>query len=484
MSLPNMFPGQKSYCIVVGGDINDPDQQKLSLLKVHDPLRHSSDITPDQLPHVGIERSATQTQLEQFCAPPEQGTTVVTTFNLGDPTSRVIVGMPTELNSAENIEGNSGRYDILKLVSQKKSGKRIKPEIIERMVNGVLVRVMKEKNQDWMHNLTKGIATHAAWNPMVGQLLKEVKSIETALQGFANIPNAGDLAQLPGSIMNIASILKGLSKKQRKQATKNMSSNLIEGLDNMILLMSDTSTSGSNYVSSDRINPEVYTQNMIDLLSQVDNIGDLIDVFDRLNYDETLRGLDHYAQQAYSGLKANSTINIVTDDDPIEETSELILNDIVDQSIHFFDEGYSLNVASHTYVVVSADPSSNTVTVYPKIEHSFTNQPVNVYLPILEYQTEGPYGPMTMTMDMNGNVSPNKDTAQKVQKAMQALQGLMGGTQAGKDFLFGDAAGIMSNLFNRIPNNIRATVLSNIGQGMSDGPNQAHKRLLMGLLPH
>jgi hypothetical protein len=470
MSLPNQFPGQKSYCIVVGGDINDPDQQKLSLLKVFDPLRHSSQISPEELPHVGIERPATQTSLEQFNAPPEQGTCIVTTFNMGDPTSRTAVGMPTEFNSSENVAGNSGLYDIIRQVSQISSRKAIKPQIIERMVNGVLVREKQEKGQDWMHDLTKGLATHAAWHPMAGQLLNEVKNIETALQNFANIPNLGALSQLPGSIMNIASIFKGLSNSQRRQATQNMSPLLVQGLDNMMLLSSDV-TGGSQYVSSDRINPEVFTRNMIDLLSQVDNISDLIDAIHRLQYDETLRGLEEYSQQANTGLIIES---VVSNDD--DEYSTIYLSDDLESSIHYFDDGYSLNVASKTFVVLSADQSSNTINVFPRMDDSITNVPVNIYLPVMEYQTEGPYGPMTMTMDMNGNVSPNRDTAQKMQQAMQAIQGLMGSAEAGKKFLFGDASGIMSQLFNRIPNNIRANMLTQIAQVAKQKLDPKHKK--------
>jgi hypothetical protein len=110
------------------------------------------------------------------------------------------------------------------------------------------------------------------------------------------------------------------------------------------------------------------------------------------------------------------------------------------------------------------------------MDDSITNVPVNIYLPVMEYQTEGPYGPMTMTMDMNGNVSPNKDTAQKMQQAMQAIQGLMGSAEAGKKFLFGDASGIMSQLFNRIPNNIRANMLTQIAQVAKQKLDPKHKK--------
>jgi hypothetical protein len=270
--------------------------------------------------------------------------------------------------------------------------------------------------------------------------------------------------------MNIASIFKGLSNSQRRQATQNMSPLLVQGLDNMMLLSSDV-TGGSQYVSSDRINPEVFTRNMIDLLSQVDNISDLIDAIHRLQYDETLRGLEEYSQQANTGLIIES---VVSNDD--DEYSTIYLSDDVESSIHYFDDGYSLNVASKTFVVLSADQSSNTINVFPRMDDSITNVPVNIYLPVMEYQTEGPYGPMTMTMDMNGNVSPNRDTAQKMQQAMQAIQGLMGSAEAGKKFLFGDASGIMSQLFNRIPNNIRANMLTQIAQVAKQKLDPKHKK--------
>lgn len=479
MSLPSNFPGEERFFVVCGGDNKDYDQLKLSLIKVFCPTSENQDENVQQNAFIGTKLPATQAGLEQFNGPPEAGTVVCGTRNLGDPTSCTIAGMPNQYFSAENVDGNSGIMDIMNFLAQDqtRSGKNRKPKVIERTVNGVLVREIQEAGA-WFHALTKGLAVHAAWHPMAGQVLNEVKKIETAIQNFANIPNAGALAQLPGSIMNIASMFKGLSKSQRKQATRNMSPLLLEGLDNMIELMGN-STGGTDYVSSGRVNPEIFTQNMIDLLSQVDNISDLVDAIQRLQYDETLRGLESYAQKANSGLTANS---IVSTGETLEY-SVLKLSDDVETSIHYFDDGYSLNIASNTYVVLTADQSSNTINVFPKIEQSFTDQTVYVYLPVAEIETEGPYGPMTMTIDMNGNISPNRNTAQKIQQAMQAIQGLMNSAQGGLQNLFGDASGIMSQLFNRIPNNIRATVLSEIANVAKAKLDDKHKNNLRGIFP-
>lgn len=463
MSLPSNFPGEKSYNIVVGGDINDPDQLQLSLAKVYDPLRHNfQTVSPENLPHIGTERAADHITQCQFNPPPEQGTVVTCNRDRGSPSSTVITGMINQINSQQNVEGNSGLYDLFKIVSQISTQKRIKPEIVEKTKNDVRVREAEEKGQDWTHNLTTNIADHAAWHPIAGQVLKEVQNIDTAIQNFAEIPGIGSLSQLPGQIMNLASLFKNMSNSQKKRATQNMSPGLINGLDNMITLMGSSPNDGIGYVTSDRINPEVFTENMIDLLSQVTNISDLIDTLHRLQTDKTLRGLEEYSAKTNSGLTATVIENLDETNDVVFDKTDLLLSDIVDNSRIHFDEGYSLNINSKTYLVVSAELASNTITVFPKIDGMFDDLPVYVYEPIMKYTTEGPYGQMDMTMDINGNIKPTKDSSQQIQQALQAIAGLFNSAEAGGKNLFGDMSGIMGQLFNRIPNNIRASILSEV----------------------
>ena len=141
------------------------------------------------------------------------------------------------------------------------------------------------------------------------------------------------------------------------------------------------------------------------------------------------------------------------------------------------------SVASQTYVVLSANQTSNTITVFPRVTSNLNSVPVNVYLPVVQYNTQTPYGSMTMNMDMNGNVSPSRNSQQSMQQAIQALQSLMQSAEAGQKFLFGDASGIMSQLFNRIPNNIRATVLSEIAQIAKAKLDPTHKKNKSGSFP-
>jgi hypothetical protein len=440
--------GKKDPIIIAGGNYSDPDQMQLSLVKAYKPLKYGDSVSKEDLGFINTQRPPDHASQCQFNPPPEDGTVCFTNGNLGGHTSLDVGEMPQQMPGFGNVAGNDGLYDLMKLLFGSDTGKNRKPGVKETIKNGVKIREIIEKGP-FTRDLISNIADHGAWNSITGQKLKEIQNIATALQNFAEIPGADMLAQLPGQLMNLSSLIKNLTNQQRQKATQNMSPGLINGFDNMITLMGETTT--------DRINPEVFTENMVNLLSQVTNISDLITVLHRLKTDETLRGLEEYTPKTDSGLKATTTVNIENN-----EYSTLILSDIVDNSRVHFDKGFSLSINNQTYLVVTSDLTSNQITVYPKITDNFENIPVFVHEPILEFKTAGPYGPMTMTMDINGNVKPNKDSSQQLQQALQAISGLFSSAEAGGKNLFGDMSGIMGQLFNRIPNNIRASVLSEI----------------------
>jgi hypothetical protein len=474
------------FNIVSGGQQSDPDPNKSGGFRSFCPPFHGTNINPTEMAFNTPPTIAAQAFTEMYSRPPDPGTLVCGAATaLGERQSFVPTGAyGGGINgTGTNVAGNSGLYKLIQLVQALTTGIQVKPQIVEKMVDGALVREMKEKGQDWMHQMTQGIAPHAAWNPIAGQFLQEMKQIETAIQSFASIPNAGSLAQLPGTIMNLASLMKGLTNSQKSRATKNMDPLVSQGFESMLNLMSDVETSDMT-MTGGRINPEIFTENMIELLSQVTNISDLVDVMHRLQYDETLRGLDSYAKTAETGLLAETALRtaVVTEDE--ENVSYLLLDKTVGESVVYFTEGYSLNVNNQTYVVISAEQDSDEITVFPKIEGGFIDQKVRVYLPVTEFEVEGPYGPMTMEMDMNGNIKPNKNSAQKLQQAMQALQGVLQLCQAGSQgkSLFDDAAGAMSQLFNRIPNSQARSILQTVAQ-LTKVTGETHAKNTFGQWP-
>lgn len=471
---------------VSGGQSDDPDPNKSGAFRFFNPSFHGPNIDPTQMPFCTPPTIAGQPFTEMYYRPPDPGTIITyKRTGLGEGQTGIPDGAyGGGINgTGTTVEGNIGLYDLIRLVQQLSTGIRVKPQVVEKMVDGALVREIKEKGQDWAHSMTQGIAPHAAWNPIAGQFLQEMKQIETALQNFASIPNAASLAQLPGSVMNLASLLKGLTNKQKSRATQNMTSLVAQGFESMVNMMSDAETSGMT-MTGGRINPEIFTENMIQLLSQVTNISDLVDVMHRLHYDETIRGLDSYAKTAETGLLAETALRTAVIDENEENVSYLILDKSVGESTVYFTEGYSINVGSQTYVVVTADQDSREIIVYPKVEVPFVDEKVRVYLPVAEFEVEGPYGPMTMEMDMNGNIKPNKNSAQKLQQAMQALQGILQLCQAGSNgkSLFDDASGIMSQLFNRIPNSQARNILQTVGQ-LTKITGQTHSNNTKGIFP-
>jgi len=346
MSLPNNFPGQKAYNVVVGGDKNDPDPLQLTLLKVFDPLRHPDDIPIENLPFVGTEGPANQEALEKFTAAPEPGTIVVTSFNMGDPSARTSTGMPNQINSGKNVSGNdSPGKRTREEANEKKSGKNPKPNLVKKIENGVEVYEAIEKGIEWSHSLTKDIATHAAWSQMLGQNIPELKNIPTAIQNFASIPGLNAISNMPGKNLNVKNVFNNLTENQKQSAIKNMPAEVASALESIMFLLTEIDRDLYN-VTTERIHPEIYTENMITLLSQVTNLSDLLTVIGRLQNDKSIRGYETYSKLSNSGLKATSESSNNTN-----SISKVFLSDIADKSIIHFDVGNSVNINNKTYIV-------------------------------------------------------------------------------------------------------------------------------------
>ena len=461
---PNAFPegSNLAYCVIAGGHKDDKPQDESGTAKVVDPLRHSSSISKDDLPFVTTLRSPTQGDLETTPMPPEPGQICTVSFQTGDPTTRVITGIPNDLNQQSSIAGNlSGLRGLgwghLEMLL---TGKRTPPRNArEKKDRGAVVRDKQESGKEWMNSLTQGLASHAAWSQMAGMVLPQVKQIDTAVQQFMNIPSIGNIAQLAGSIMSLSNMLKGMSGSQRQRATQNMPPELITGFDNMLNLIPEVETGGT-YIASGRVDEETFMENTVTLLSQVSNMSDLLYVMNRLRGDVSLRGFENLAPLADTFLKANNTV-LSTDSET--GTSTLELDDIVSESRHYLDVGDTLLVKNYIVQIIEVEQSANTIVVAPNIDENFVNETLKVYLPNIEYTMDtDDYGPVTMTMDANGNVKPNKQSAAQIQQVIQKILSIMKMAEGAKSTknLFGEAAPLVSAALGRIPSNIRQQLLS------------------------
>jgi hypothetical protein len=301
---PNTFPHgyQIAYNVVTGGHSKEPAPDQSGTLRIIDPIRHGQQVNQDDLPFVTTLRTPTQSALEETPFPPEPGSVVAVSFNMGDPTSRAVVGMPNEINNSQSVAGNNPlMHHIIQAVG--KDVMKYKPtKYKEKNHRGAIVRAIDEESGNWKHELTKGLPTHAALYPLAGQVLPAIKQIDTAVKEFASILNQGSIGQMPGSIMNLSSIFQKLNKKQKKKILENKPETLVNAIESMMNLMVEGEGSGS-YISSGRIHEETFIENLVELLSQCTNLSDLVDCMQRLRYDESLFGLDKLENIE---LKANS----------------------------------------------------------------------------------------------------------------------------------------------------------------------------------
>ena len=373
---PNVFPNGSnfSYQIVCGGHDKDPPPDQSGTVKVFDPIRHGSGVSEKDMPFITMLGPPTMHGQEETWFPPEPGTCVAVSWTTGDPSTRAMVGKPNEQHMLESQPGNSVLASKIEPWLSEKVEKNRPTNFQEKMDKGALVRAIDNEKGNWYHDLTRGLATHVAYAPMAGQFLPQIKQIDTAIQQFAAIPGAGDLANLPGTIMNIASMFNSLSKKQKKQITKNMPDSLVQSIESMMNLITQGEV-GHNYVSGGRVDEETFIANMIELLSQVTTFSDLISVIERLRTDTTLHGLDKLTE--------------------------------------------------------------------------------------IEIKANTPFGQITQTMDINGNVQMSQSSQQAIQQAVQALTSLMSGAETANPAknLFNGAEKMMNQAFQAIPNNIRPQML-------------------------
>lgn len=291
---PNTFPHgyQIAYSVVSGGHAGDPAPDQSGTCRVFDPIRHGPNVDEYQLPFITMLGSPTQAAVEETRFPPEPGQMVATSFNMGDPTSRSMVGMPNNTNNSEagGLPGNSLGSKVARAAALN-TLKYMPTKYKEKMDRGALVRAIEEELGNWTHSRTKGLPTHAALYPMAGQVLPALKQIDTAVKSFAGILNFDSIAQLPGMAMNLASLFNKMNKKQKKKLTENKSQAFVDALESMMALIVEGEGS-TYYITSGRVHEETFIENAVELISQCSEIGDLVECLQRLRYDESLHGLD------------------------------------------------------------------------------------------------------------------------------------------------------------------------------------------------
>ena len=152
------------FGVVSGGQQSDPDPLKSCGMKFFNPSYHGPNIDPTDMPFCSPPTIAGQPFTEMYYRPPDPGTIITyKRLALGEGQTGIPDGAyGGGINgTGQTVAGNIGLYQLIRRVQRFTTGIQVKPRVVEKMVDGALVREKQEKGQDWMHNMTQGIAPHA-----------------------------------------------------------------------------------------------------------------------------------------------------------------------------------------------------------------------------------------------------------------------------------------------------------------------------------
>ena len=391
---PNQYIDGFAYNIVSGGHQNRPSPGKEGNCQVFDPTRHGPGVDETRFPFIPVLVSATQEALETNNNPPEPGSACLVTFGTGEPGQRLALGvLGGQVNEQGSSPGNNPLYVKVDRAAREKTGKRRKPNIKESADGGARVYETSEKSDEWFHNLTRGIASHAAYPQIAGTILPSIRNIDTAIQQHMLIPTPAMLANLPGAILNLNNLIRNLTRRKRRSVFKNVPQDVILAAETLFDLM--TEVSESSYMTDGRGDAGIFETNVLNLLSQARSLSDVLEVIGESISNTGLHGLENLAN--------------------------------------------------------------------------------------MEVSVNTPYGSITLSMDPSGALSTTSGALKIIQSAISGITSLLGIAQSGAPgkFLFGEAAELVNDAINRIPNNIRTKMIKSVPElARAANFDEIHKRTI------
>ena len=293
-------PGQDNFVfgIIVGGDSEDPASDKAGGMRLHIPHQYGPNIDPKKLPFVRMLAQGTQDGVTSFNPPPERGTPVLAVKHGGSYPgtghATVLGVLPNDIQKSVGIPGGKSLFSVFEDAVNHVTNKKAPPTSLKNgQRDGAEIRQVQDGKM-WSNALTKNIpSTTTAW-PMSGIPLPPVQGVHTATQHFSNILSGSMLSSLPGTAMSLGTMFTTMaSNGMLDQVKAVMDPEAIGALESMSNLITSVETAESaGFAVGNRVHEETFLNNALDLLSSARNVGDIIDVLHRLQYDTSLHGLD------------------------------------------------------------------------------------------------------------------------------------------------------------------------------------------------
>lgn len=283
--------------MIVVDNKNDPT--KTGCVTCYNPMKHGPNYTKDDL---AFSNWVTPTQYMNN-RPPDPGSALLVMRPEGAPNG-IILGKINErvMPGFSGKDGQTGGRDMLSsselfMNAFKESRMNLPPNIQRTVENGVEVNKVVEKGDGYSHSSREGLpSTGPPSVRMAGSILPQVKNVETALKGFADLIPAGIFSQFPVLPMSIGTLLRKLVENNLlKGIADKLPEEVRVALASATSLISEVEVTGAIYPTNMLVEPTTFLGNAVTLLGQVTNTSDMFDAFHRLQTDSSLFGLDKIA---------------------------------------------------------------------------------------------------------------------------------------------------------------------------------------------
>lgn len=461
----------------VKGDSERPDKRNAGGLVFYLPFIHGQNVNPADLPI-----SPSQLSLADQCVStpsPDLGT-VVMCSNEGNGSPRVIGGSTFAGATADSSSGTPGNTNLRrpdieeKIINEPEKTRNRPPNFIEKIINGAKVRVIEEKGPH-IANLYNGIPPHGAMSTIAGARIPQMKNIATAIQSFDSILTGDMAAKLPGIAMSLGGILSSvLSNPQTKQAiSRNKTPEMLNAMTSIAALSQEGEISPSGGSTGGlRVQPEVFSNNCVTLLSQCENIDDLLSCIEELHSNTSLHG--------FGEEDLILTLDITGSGDFIN--GETVYQDISNTSIPIGNViAWNKNQKILELSIQNRDLFDPSDFIYNLSETDPAYYTIKDHLYFITSEvthtqsSNNSFGSSSTSMDSRGNVrqSPSDSAAKAIETFTSLLSGAASSMSAveGKN-LFGSSSGTIMNMLQRLPPEAMAQGISVLTAGNLGEPDQ------------
>jgi hypothetical protein len=286
------------YGIVCGGHDSDPDPSQASLYRVYFPGIHGKNVNIKDLNFSTSIKSPDKGTQQTFSGGLDPGTMVVAVKDTGSNQCQIL-GLVHDINNPQPVPGNIDLLafsNIAKFMTEQIKV-NIPPNIQKSSDGGAEVFKIIEKGIAHSHNLLKGLPTHGALFPMSGSIVDQIKNISTAIQADGGIPGANVIAALPGISMSLGGLLNMITSNANlsRKLNQSMVPTALSAFTSMsVMIQSIEQTESAGFMPASKVDPDVFAENAITLLSQSTNISDVVSVMGQLQSNPALTGMSAY----------------------------------------------------------------------------------------------------------------------------------------------------------------------------------------------